>query len=319
MKCGGDVSEWGSVMGGIPQGSALGPLLFLVYVNDMPLAVKQSCLLQFADDTCLICQGKSPAIVGRHLNADLCLLSTWIHNSKMQFNLNKSSVMWFSARSQNTGAQPQILIDNVPLSSVIKQKYLGVIFDNKLNWSPHVAATCRSMAYYLYQIHHHSRSLPSNILKMLMESLVFSRLTYALPVWGPAVHQDSLLRLNRLHNRAIRITCGLRKSDHVSSHRQTIGWLPVSLLIQHRTLCAMMDHYIGRGIQFNPPLQFGRLHTHNTRCPTHFASVCRCRLALTKRHFRQKATTWWNSLSHDLFNSIPSFHSKLYSYLLLNS
>ena len=67
-----------------------------------------------------------------------------------------------------------------------------------------------------------------------MESLVFSRLTYALPVWGPVVHQDSraLLRLNRLHNRAIRITCGLRKSDHISSHRQSIGWLPVSLLIQ---------------------------------------------------------------------------------------
>ena len=316
VKCGGDVSEWGSVMGGIPQGSALGPLLFLVYVNEMPLAVKHSCLLQFADDTCLICQGDSPAMVGAHLNADLCLLSTWIHYSKMQFNLKKCSVIWFSVRSRNNSAHPQILIDNVPLSQVTKQKYLGVTFDDKLNWSSHVAATCRSMAYYLYQINHHSSSLPFNILKMLMESLVFSRLTYAIPVWGPAVHQDSLLRLNRLHNRAIRITCGLRKSDHVSSHRQTIGWLPVSLLIQHRTLCAMMDQYTGRGIQVNPPLQFGRLHTHNTRCPAHFASICRCRLALTKRHFRQKASTWWNSLSHDLFDSLLSFRSKLYNYLL---
>ena len=93
VKCGGDVSEWGSVMGGIPQGSALGPLLFFVYVNDMPLVVKHSCLLQFANDTCLVCQGGSLAIVGTHLNADLCLLSTWIHNSKMQFNLKKSTVV----------------------------------------------------------------------------------------------------------------------------------------------------------------------------------------------------------------------------------
>ena len=263
VKCGGNVSEWGSVMGGILQGSALGPLLFLVYVNNMPLAVKHGCLLQFADDTCLICQGESPAIVGAHLNADLCLLSTWIHNSKMQFNLKKSSVMWFSVRSRYNGAQPQILIDNVPLSQVTKQKYLGVTFDNKLNWSSHVAATCRSMAYYLYQINHHSRSLPFNILKMLTESLVFSRLTYALPVWGPAVHQDSLLRLNRLHNRAVCICCGLHKSDHITNHRQTIGWLPVSLLIQHRTLCAMMEQYTGGGIQLNPPLQFGQLHTCN--------------------------------------------------------
>ena len=79
-----------------------------------------------------------------------------------------------------------------------------------------------------------------------------SRLTYALPVWGPVVHQDSLLRLNRLHNRAVCITCGLRKSDHISSHRQSIGWLPVSLLIQRRTLCAMMDQYTGRGT-IQPP------------------------------------------------------------------
>ena len=59
---------------------------------------------------------------------------------------------------------------------------------------------------------------------MLVDCLVFSRLTYALPVWGPAVHQNSLSRINRLHNRAIRIVCGLRKSDHVSGHRQAIGW-----------------------------------------------------------------------------------------------
>ena len=175
------------------------------------------------------------------------------------------------------------------------------------------------MAFYLHQINHHSRSLPSNVLKLLTESLVFPRLTYALPVWGPAIHQDSLVRLNHLHNRALCITCGLRKFDHISNHRWNIGWLLVSSLIQHRTLCAMMDQYTGRGIPLNFLLQFGRLHIHNTRRPAHFVSVCQCRLALTTRHFRRKATTWWNLLPHDLFESIPSFRSRLYDYLLLNN
>ena len=172
------------------------------------------------------------------------------------------------------------------------------------------------MAYYLYLINYHSKSLPYEILKMLVDCLVFSRLTYALPVWGPAVHQNSLSRINRLHNRAIRIVCGLRKSDHVSGHRQAIGWLSVPLLTQHRTLCGMLDQYAGRGILLNPSIQFGRQHSYSTRCPAHFAVIDRCRLALSKRHFRQKVTSWWNSLPLELFSHMSSFRYNLYKYLV---
>ena len=68
------------------------------------------------------------------LNADLHLLSDWVRNSKMQFNIKKSSVMWFSTKSCNAVLQPQVLIDGTPLSQVDKQKYLGVVFDGKLTW-----------------------------------------------------------------------------------------------------------------------------------------------------------------------------------------
>ena len=96
---------------------------------------------------------------------------------------------------------------------------------------------------------------------MLVESLVFSRFTYALPVWGPAISQESLSRINRLHYKGVRITCGLRKSEHVSNHRRTIG---PQMLIQHRTLGAMLDQHINRGMPLNPCVQFGRHHTYNT-------------------------------------------------------
>ena len=80
-------SDWGLVLGGIPKGSALGPLLFLVYVNEMPLKVQYGCLLQFADDTCLICAGDTSDIVAKALQNDLITLSGWVTESKMQFNL----------------------------------------------------------------------------------------------------------------------------------------------------------------------------------------------------------------------------------------
>ena len=145
----------------------------------------------------------------------------------MQLNIRKSSIMWFGI-NRSVVSLPSITVNDIHLSPVQKQKYLGITFDTKLNWSYHVANVCGNMSYYLTLISPHVKSLPSHIVKMLMESLVFPRYTYALPVWGPAIHQDSLSRISRLHNRAVRMTCNLRKYDHVSFHRARLRWLPVS-------------------------------------------------------------------------------------------
>ena len=78
----------------------------------------------------------------------------------------------------------------------------------------------------------------------------------------------------------------------------------------------MLDQYTSRGILLNPHIQYGRHHTHDTRRPLHFAMIARCRLALSKHHFRHQATTWWNSLPYRLFSDLSLFCSNLYKYLV---
>ena len=102
---------------------------------------------------------------------------------------------------------------------VISQKYLGITFDNKLDWSALVSAICEKMSFYLFWINSHKKSLPTDVIKMLIDSLVLSCLIYALPVWGPLLSQFDIHHLQRLHNWGIRITASLGKFDHVLEHR----------------------------------------------------------------------------------------------------
>ena len=78
----------------------------------------------------------------------------------------------------------------------------------------------------------------------------------------------------------------------------------------------MLDQYTSRSILLNPSIQFGHQHTYSTRCPAHFTMIDRCRLALSKRHFQQKAMSWWNSLPLELFGNLSSFRYNLYKYLV---
>ena len=302
------------VRGGVPQGSALGPLLFLVYVSEMSSHGK---LLQYADDTVLICTGPSLEIVRECLSQDLSHLLSWIKQSKMRFNTKKSSVMWFQPRALSNTLPPEVKIDDVPFSTVASQKYLGITFDNKLDWSTHVASICKTMSFYLFWINSHRKSLPTEVTKMLVDSFVLSRLIYALPVWGPLLSQSNTHRLQRLHNWGVGITASLHKFDHVSEHRANFDWLSVSSLIKYRCLCALHKIYMGDGTMLDPPVVFGTDHKYHTRSSQKLIQPAFCRLSSTKKLFRHSAAHWWNDLPDEVALS-STFPSSVYNLLLCN-
>ena len=319
VKCGTVFSYWKPVKGGIPQGSALGPLLFLIYVNNMPKQVQHGPLLQFADDTCLICCGSSSERVSKLLSEDLSLLSSWIAQSRMQVNVGKSCIMWFRISRPKSGVSlPPVYLNHSPLSCVVHHKYLGVHFDPQLSWDTHISNICKRMSYYLYLMSYHHRVLPSCILKLLANSLVISQLTYALPVWGPSLKVNLCSRLHRLYNRAVRVVCGLRKYDHVASSRRTLGWLPLDNLMKHCAVNLMFRHYANSDcVVFDPPIEFGSNHSYDTRTPFYFCQIPCCKTSFGQRFFRSRVANWWNDLPSSLFNVSrrSDFSWSVYNYL----
>ena len=118
-------------------------------MNSFPSQLTDGLLLQYADDTTVICGGVDPAAVQTNMCSQLSSIQCWVLQSKMRVNFTKSSVMWFRASSRAAGIlYPPISIDGVELTVTTKQKYLGLIFDCSLSWAHHVAKVSSKMSYY---------------------------------------------------------------------------------------------------------------------------------------------------------------------------
>jgi len=217
--------------------------------------------------------------------------------------------MWFTHKPLKNVSCPSIVVNNTELKEVDHQKYLGIIFDKKLYWDNQVNDVCKRIAYYLHLLSIHRNSLTYYILKLLSESLILSRISYALPVWGSPLRKDQISRLQCLQNRAIRINKSLCKFDHVSSHRWELGWLSIQL----QSVAAMYRYYKYKEVlQLDPPIVFGRQHSYDTHCGD-FANICNTKLSRTKRYFRSSASSSWNSL-----HSTETFPDKLTCPMFVN-
>ena len=130
----GQTSSWRPILAGVPQGSILGPLLFLIYINDLPNKLKSNAKL-FADDTSLFTIVKDENESANVLNNDLSLISEWAFNWKMLFNPDptKPAQEVFFPRKKKTQNHPTLSLNNIQVERASSQKHLGLILDEKLN------------------------------------------------------------------------------------------------------------------------------------------------------------------------------------------
>ena len=135
----GQTSSWRPILAGVPQGSILGPLLFLIYINDLPNKLKSNAKL-FADDTSLFTIVKDENKSANVLNNDLSLISEWAFNWKMLFNPDptKPAQEVLFSRKKKTLYHPTLSLNNIQVERASSQKHLGLILDEKLNFKQHI-------------------------------------------------------------------------------------------------------------------------------------------------------------------------------------
>ena len=189
---------------GVPYGSIPGPLLFLLYINDMHLAMEFSTIYNFADDTNLLYPCKTLKVLRKNVNADLKNLYDWLCATRLSLNSGKSEFLVFRPPRNKTYEPFTLKLHYSKLFESQKIKYLGLILDNKLDWKGHIAELTKKLSRAIGLIHKMNGLCPISVLRSLYHSLFNSHLSYGLVVWGNASRWN-LERIRSLQKRVLRL------------------------------------------------------------------------------------------------------------------
>ena len=196
---------------GVPQGSILGPLLFIIYINDFRNSSKLLSFLLFADDSNIFFSHRNPQYLLHTLNTELHNVAEWIKCNKLSLNLEKTNFMLFSNSLRNLPGN--IMLDGSTLNRVQSSRFLGVTIDEDLSWKPHIHNVCNTVSRNIGIINKLKYCFPQHTLKSLYYAIVYPYLNYGILAWGNA-NKTLMDRLLLLQKKALRIMCNTDYRAH---------------------------------------------------------------------------------------------------------
>ena len=249
----GSLSNTTTIKCGVPQGTILGPLLFILYINDLPNCLIHSQSRMYADDTSLSYADQDPNSVETCLNQDLDKISIWLSANKLTLNMKKTEFMLIGSRQKlNTLATTPVLkIDQAPVKQVSTTKSLGVVLDDRLTWHDQIEHLCKKIASGIGALKRIRQFVPPSTLHLIFKTLVQPHFDYCDIVWGSCGETLST-KLQKLQNRAARVLTFSSYDTDANQLISDLGWNTLSTqrdkhkaILVFKSLNGLTPEYLG--------------------------------------------------------------------------
>jgi hypothetical protein len=303
---------------GVPQGSVLGPLLFIIYSNDCPKSLNICTCILFADDTTVFYSHQHLPTLLKLVENDLENLLNWFKSNKLSLNVTKTNLIIFSKNDLPNYDELSITVDAVLLKPVKSVKFLGINLDHKLDWHAHARYVTNKLSSGIYVLNSAKHLLLAQHLKMLYYTLLHPYLTYGIILWGSA--WSSLLNpIAMKQNKAVRC---------ISKAKYNATALPLYKNLKIPTLKDIYNIELGKFMYLHnnkqlPPSLMRcftlneSVHTHNTR-HIHDPHILTRKSNIMSRSFLCKGPEMWLNLPTLIKSSGSrnSFKSQIKGYFL---
>lgn len=312
VRVGDSISSVRTVNVGVPQGSVLGPILFLIYINDLPNISNDIHVTLFADDTSLIFTDGDYQKLILNANIQLDKLYSWTLDNRLQLNKDKTCAVLFTNRIHDVVTPLKLNIDNQHIDLFESVKFLGININFTIDFHPHINQMAIKLSKAVGILYKIRKCVPQNIMINLYYSLVYPYLIYCITVWGGTAdsHLNPLILLQK---KIIRIITNSSYLAHTAPLFQITEILTVKDLYSYFIGIHMFKLHINNNIQYPS-------HSIITRQRTN-AIIGYQRISQTKKSLNYSGPIIWNKIPLSIRNckSLSSFKTSFKSYLLKSS
>ena len=306
--------EWASVSAGVPQGSVLGPLFFLIYINDLTENIASGIKL-FADDTSLFSVVETENETAQALNSDLEKIRTWAWQWKMKFNADKTEEVLFSCK-RNKPTHPTLKLGSSDIIAKIEHKHLGMILDSKLNFQSHIREVIVKARRGIGMIRYLSKYVSREVLDVIYKLHVRPHLDYGDIIYhkfDPEMRLTFTQRLEQTQYLAALAVTGTWRGTNRQRLFNELGWESLYHRRWYRRLC----HFFSLVKSKSPEYLYSELPQerqlwYSLRNPMSFEQPVTRTARFASTYFHNTLFEW-NLLDDETRNckSLPQFKDKL--------